>query len=712
MTALDALAAAYGIEAEFRDARGDIKRATDATKRALLAALGISTTDEASAQRRLDDDERARWSRPLPPVIVGRDEIAFDAILPVLATAVALTVTFENGEARRMQVTLRDDAADERRAIDGQTFARRRVSIEDAFPVGYHRLTLESPAAEAALIVAPSRCWLPPDLARGARTWGIALQLYLLRSAHNWGIGDFGDLERLVTLLADRGADVIGLNPLHGLFVDEPENASPYSPASRLLLNVLNIDANAVPGFASCATVQARIAEPQFQARLAAAREAAWVDYTQVVDLKLPVLRALFAEWARDDAAFAAFVREGGETLQRSCLFQALHQVFLERDAVRDWREWPAQAHDPSSPWIAEFAREHRDDVDFFLWLQWIADTQLARAAQAAAPMRIGLFRDLAVGADPGGAETWTNQHVIAGEATVGAPPDIHNPRGQDWGLPPFHPHRLREEGYRSFIELVRANMRHAGAIRIDHAMALQHLYWIPRGAAPPDGAYVSYPLDDLVAILALESHRNQCLVIGEDLGTVPEGFRERMAAAGILSYRVLFFETDPRTGAFLEPEQYPELALAVLGSHDLPTLRAWWEAYDIDLKAKLGLYPSPEHERELREQRTRERDALCDAIRDQGLLTSKGAMTEETLFRAAHAYLGRTKALLAMAQLDDLSFEVEPVNVPATQDEHANWRRRLSVPLEALADDSHLSAVVQIFEAEGRTRRARAPQV
>ena len=310
--------------------------------------------------------------------------------------------------------------------------------------------------------------------------------------------------------------------------------------------------------------------------------------------------------------------------MRRNCLFLALREHFAGRDPDQaDWHAWPEPYRDPASPAVRRFADENRERLEFFAWLQWIADDQLGAAAAAARErgMAVGLYRDLAVGADRAGAETWVNEAAVVSGAQVGAPPDIFNPAGQDWGLPPFHPRALREEAYRSFVELVRANMRHAGGLRIDHVMGLQHLYWVPQGRKPPEGAYVRYPLDDLVGILALESHRHRCLVVGEDLGTVPEGFRERMAEANILSYRVLFFEQDIETGAFDPPQAYPPLALAVVGSHDLPTLRGWWEGRDLDLKERLGLFPDADEARRQRETRERDKRQLVTALRREGLL-------------------------------------------------------------------------------------------
>jgi 4-alpha-glucanotransferase len=490
------------------------------------------------------------------------------------------------------------------------------------------------------------------------------------------------------------------------LFPDSPEYASPYSPASRLLLNILNIS---VPWAASRLNCTDLIASDEIQQRVNSCRVQSLVDYTGVAALKLDILGQLFEAFDRTAESdigqgFAYFRRERGEVLERHCLFLALREHFGgQLSPETDWHRWPDAFRDPSSPAVAGFAAQHRRRVDFFVWTQWIADEQLGAAATAAQQrgMGVGLYRDLAVGADRAGGETWANRAVVVSGAQVGAPPDIHNPAGQDWGLPPFHPRALWEEAYQSFIELVRANMRHAGGLRIDHVMALQQLYWVPQGQKPDAGAYVRYKLSDLVGILALESHRHRCLIVGEDLGTVPEGFRDAMTAANILSYRVLYFEQDA-SGNFLPPSDYPPLAVAVVGNHDLPTLRGWWENRDIALKERLGLYPAAGEEERQRVTRQHDKEALLTALRGAALLPDDETEPDvPILSRASHAYLARAASAIVMVQIDDLTDEAEPVNVPATSDEHPNWRRRLSMTLEELANRLRFIDIAEIFRAE-----------
>lgn len=711
MSALEELASRCGIEEEFEDARGEVRRTSPDTRRALLGAMGFAVDDDEQARAALEHLDRVEWNRVAPPVTVlyPGNALTLEINLAAATGSLSWRITLEDGGVRSGEA--RVDALEliDRRRIENTARERRQLVLNVDLPLGYHQLRIEPEGGRSTLIVTPGQCWLPTPIREGRRLWGVSAQLYLLRSALNWGIGDYGDLRRWVDLLKRRGADVVGLNPLHALFLDEPEDASPYSPASRLLLNVLNIDVTSLPELDLCGEARALIQSDAFQRALERCRHAPRVDYTGVADLKLRTLRLLFAAFQSDPEserwqALERFRQDRGETFERGCVFLALREHFAAQSQDHaDWHAWPPAYRDPTSPAVTRFAEQRADLVRFHAWLQFIADAQLAAAARAARSMAVGLYRDLAVGADRRGEETWSNQTAVVASATVGAPPDIYNPPGQDWGLPPFNPVALREEGYQSFINLVRANMRHAGGLRIDHVMALQQLYWVPRGQPPTQGAYVRYPLNDLVGILALESQRNHCLIVGEDLGTVPAGFRERMAQAQILSYRVLFFERDD-TG-FRPPHRYPQLALAVAGSHDLPTLRAWWEATDLKLKESLHLFPTARDVEQAWAERERDRNDLLVALRSAKLNMDIdlriAELTAEDLIRAAHAFLARSTSAIAIAQLDDITDESTPVNVPTTSDEHPNWRRRMSLTLEQLARHPRLAAVAQILRAE-----------
>lgn len=711
---LDRLAERLGIEPEFRDAAGSLRRPKAGVKRKLLAAMGVKAESPADAERMLDEIERAEWAEPVRAAVVRESSLsaAVPLTLPAGTADVRWTVDEEHGRSHTGAARFEDLECLARRG----NFERRMLVIDAPLPTGYHRLTVRAGGtssaagmeAGAALIVVPDRCYVPERLLLGERTWGLTLQLYALRSARNWGIGDFGDLAELARTAGRLGADIIGLNPLHAAFLHSPGTPSPYSPASRLFLNILYIDVAAVPELDACERARAALASPELERELAACRDAALVDHAAVERLKLPLLEMLFETFDREAcperrAAFDDFRRARGEELRRFALWQALHEHHAERrDELRDWRRWPREHRDAGSPAVARFAQRRERRIRFFEWLQWIADEQLERAAGVArdAGVSIGLYRDLAVGADGSGAEAWSDAALFAARASVGAPADLFNPSGQDWGLPPLEPHALRQEGYATFVELIRANMRHAGGLRIDHAMGLQHLYWVPRGRPPADGAYVRYPLDELIGIIALESVRNRCLVIGEDLGTVPEGFRERMRERGVLSYRILFFEQED--GRLVPPEGYPSLALAAAGSHDLAPLKGWWQGRDLELKRENDLYPSEDTYREQVARRARDRARLIESLEHNGIELPEGFGPESpfdaSLAVAVHAFLARTRAALAAIQLEDLVEESELVNLPGCAEGYPSWRRRIPVALEALDTLPLVTVLTSLF--------------
>ncbi len=358
----------------------------------------------------------------------------------------------------------------------------------------------------------------------------------------------------------------------------------------------------------------------------------------------------------------------------------------------------------PDGAGVAAFDAAHPDDVEFFLYLQWEADRQLAAVAEAGrqAGLAVGLYRDVALGASPDGAEAWGYQDSLVFGAEVGAPPDAFNPAGQGWGLPPFDPHALREAAYAPFIDLLRANMRHAGAVRIDHVMGLARQFWIPAGGSPADGAYMRFPLEDLLGILALESRRHRCVVIGEDLGTVPDGFRDRLAQAGVLSYRLLYFERGG-DGAFMPPDHYPALSLAAVATHDLPPLPGYWSGHDIETRARLGLLASSGAERAAKRERVTDRDALANMLRAHGGLSDAGHPSPDDIALAAYRFLARAPSHLLMVRPEDILGLMEQTNLPGTRDEHPNWKRRLPLTVEALAADPRLRRLAAMLAAEGR---------
>jgi 4-alpha-glucanotransferase len=605
------------------------------------------------------------------------------------------------------------------------------MPLPAGLPLGYHRLELEAAgaSAEVSLIVAPACCYLPKGLAPNARSWGLTCQLYGLRSARNWGMGDFTDLARLAGAAGSNRAATLGINPLHALFAAEPLHCSPYSPSSRAWLDFLYIDVTAVPGFAEDEGVRHLTEGEGFALTLAAARSAELVDYGAVAACKRPVLEALFRRFRSREfdgdgnptghlgKEFRKFQQSGGQSLTDFAVFEALHERYKRQTESFSWRDWLLPERDPRSGVVAEFAAAHRERVEFFQYLQWEADRQLAAAAAAgrAAGLSLGVYRDLAVGADPNGAEAWADQEVVTPGASIGAPPDAFNRAGQNWGLAPVNPIVVRRQGYAPFIASLRANMRHAGVLRIDHVMSLSRLYWIPSGMEAIAGAYVTYPFDDLLRLTALESHRQRCAVIGEDLGTVPPGFRETMRSADMLSYRVLVFERR-HDGQFVPPAEYPPIAAASAATHDIATLKGFWLGRDLAWRRHLQLYPDTGAAEAAAMERSRDRQLLVDALVEEGLLARErlGEFLPENgeplysteLGCAILAYLARSRARLMLVQLEDVVGESEQANLPGTTDAHPNWRRRMSRTLEEIRSGADLQQVAALAR-EGRLHEA-----
>ena len=722
--ALTRLAEQAGIEATYQDIWGRRHEIGDDTRRALLAAMHLDP--RADPAHLAEQREAAQWQRPLAPVQVH----------PVGAPLTVTATLADGAPMQRWRLTLENGArhagefdpaasvpAAERRCGD-TLYRRHELALPALDDIGYHQFELEPadagdrPVARLRLIGVPTTCFQPEAVRDAHRLWGPAVQLYGLRSARNWGIGDFTDLRALIALTAEAGGGLVGLNPLHALFPDQPGQCSPYSPSSRQFLNVLYLDVDAVIDANDAAAVRAQVAEPHFQARLQELRDAELVDYESVAAVKLDVLRETWRAFVEQHlgsdspraAAFERFRAAGGERLHRHALFEALQAHLHAADpAVWGWPAWPAQYHDPDGEAARRFAGEQADTVAFHAYLQWLADEQLAAAGAESwqRGLGVGLYQDLAVGVSPGGADTWGRRTVYAAGAHTGAPPDDLNPHGQDWGLPPFVPHELRELAYAPFIDALRTAMRHSGALRIDHVMGLMRLWWVPAGASAGDGAYVAYPFRDLLGILALESQRNQCLVIGEDLGTVPDALRSALAAAGVLGYRPLMFEHDA-DGRFRPPTDYPEPALAAVSTHDLPTLRGYWAGHDLRLREQLRLFPSPAAREQAVAERARQRAWLLAALEHEQLLPAGTGIDPQAvpdlgpeLGVAVHTFLARTPCRVLAVQPQDVFGLLEQDNLPGSTDGHPNWRRKLPLALAAWADDPRWQAVTCALRAE-----------
>jgi (1->4)-alpha-D-glucan 1-alpha-D-glucosylmutase len=730
---LDRLCGLLGIETRYLDVWKRPHDAPEDTKRALLRAMGVDVADGPHAVAALAEAEEQRWRDPLPAATVVRADaspLAVTLVLGAEADRAGIDWILELEKGERLTGPLGPGVMKELEARDigGARYVRYALDLPLAPEAGYHWFSLrEAGAAQRVLattrlIAAPERCFQPASFAVDGRVWGPALQLYALRSRRNWGIGDYTDLAHAIEASAAMGAGIVGVNPLHARFPTRPEDASPYSPSSRLALSVLYVDVESIPELAEFPEERERIAAPAFQAQLRALREKPLVDYAGVARVKLETLERLYRRFRETGLdtnrgrAFRAFQAEGGERLRLHALFETLQEHFSAEDAnAWGWPAWPEPYRDPASAEIERFAREHAERLEYWQWLQWQARNQLAAAQHRALElgMPVGVYLDLAVGASTGGAETWTQRGLYATQASVGAPPDEFNLKGQDWGLPPVIPQRLAQARYEGFIALLRANMRNAGALRIDHVMALMRLFWVPPQSSPSDGTYVDYPFADLLGILALESQRNRCIVVGEDLGTVPDEVFSALRTHGILSYRPIYFERDAG-GGFQTPERYPAQALVTVSTHDLPTLRGFWQGADLAVRHRLGLFPDEAVRARQIADRNEDRGRLVRGIASAGLLPEEmdaaRADTDDAFVAAVHAYLARTPSKLLTFQMEDVFGEVEQVNMPGTTDDrHPNWRRKLALDLEDWSGDARVQAIAAALRAERGPAEPRA---
>ena len=683
--ALRDLARRAGIAVEWQDFADRPQVVSPDSLRHILAALGLpaSTRGDLATSRRML--ARRSTLADLPPLITatsGRPtRLDVGAADPLPAHLVP-----ERGPPRDLTLTP----------------ARGRLRIPAVPETGYHRLQIGE--REVVLAVAPAQCRTIDDAVPDGRLWGIAAQVYGLSSPGDSGIGDAAGIAQLAEVAGAQGADALCLSPMHALFTADPARFAPYSPSSRLFLNPLHAAPSLVFG---AETLAAMIQEAGLQDDFARFEAAPLIDWPAAASAKFALLHALFDGFINGPDAdgplgvdFASFRAEGGDLLRQHATFEALQ---ADRSPENDWRRWPVDQRDPASAAVTAFTAARRRDVLFHEFLQWLADRSLAAAQRRAreSGMRIGLIDDLAVGMDPAGSHAWSRQNDILLGLAIGAPPDLFNPRGQDWGLTGFSPRALEDGGFVPFITTLRAVMRHAGGLRIDHAMGLSRLWLIPEGADPAHGAYLAYPLTDLLRLLALESTRHNAVVVGEDLGTVPDGFRESLSQHGVHGMRVLWFEREP-DGAFKPAECWDPTALAMTTTHDLPTVAGWWHGTDIAVRAecdRLGPGVTATDEAAGREH---DRPALWRRFVAEGVAEGESPppASPQSVVDAALAFVTRTRSPLALLSMEDLLGREEQPNVPGTVDQHPNWRRRLpasaTVLLQGEAAARRIAAVAK----------------
>nr|WP_281496901.1 4-alpha-glucanotransferase [Ornithinimicrobium sp. F0845] len=684
-TPLVELAGGHGVATEFWDWQGNHRQVEESTVRAVLGALGVAAGDEAQVRQSLADLREAEWRRVLPPVAVVRAGRVHR--IPVhLPVDVEFTARVRLEDAGVLD--LEHARGTVNREVDGATVSQSEVLVPGSLPLGWHQLELVVTTGERngsgdtathtmPLVLAPQRLELPEFLqAEGERAWGTMTQLYAMRSAESWGTGDLADLADLAAWSAGLGADFVLVNPLHAAEPTPPMEPSPYLPTTRRFVNPIYIRVEDVPEVAYLSAAERQLVEwfaDDAQRYLDVDR----LERDAVFGAKEAALRLVFRQgrsMRRQRALHDFFEREGQGLVD----FATWAVIFGIHGP--DWREWPAELRDPQDPAVTAFREEYAEQVEFQCWMQWVLAEQLGAVQRDAveAGMRLGVMHDLAVGVHPHGADTWALGDALAREVTVGAPADQYNQLGQNWSQPPWRPDKLAELGYAPYRDMIRAVLRDAGGLRVDHVIGLFRLWWIPEGVEPREGTYVRYDHEAMVGILMLEAHRAGAVVVGEDLGTVEPWVRDYLTEAGILGTSILWFEKDyDGDGGLLPPEGYRELCLATVTTHDLPPTAGYLQGVHIDLRHSLGLLDRSLEEEKAVDEADREQ-VLAD-LRRRGLLREDAGVAEQV--EALHRFLSFSSAKLVGVSVSDLAQDTRVINQPGTDEEYPNWRIPLAGP-------------------------------
>lgn len=732
---IEQAARTWGVETEYWDIWGKRHHASPQLQASILASLGVDVHAQGSLQKAIECRQQRPWRSLLAPTIFftagGSSEIPISVPAALAEASATVRIQKEDGSVVELQFSLAEAPITNTSDLAGGRFVSKRIRLADDLPLGYHEITLrlgEETSPPSRLIVCPSRVYEPAWL-QNRHAAGLAISLYGLRSQRNWGCGDTTDLKALADWVAERtGSSFIALNPLHAIPNRQPFNTSPYLPNSIFYRNAIYLDVEAIPDFRVSARATALFQSPAVQKEISRIRDAELVEYERVYALKLRFLKMLFQsfleqEWRENTpraAELKQYIEREGSLLHRFAVYSALDRAIHEQcPDVWNWKSWPEEYQDPESDASREFARKHWRSVLFYQYVQWQLDLQLAAAHRHAIErgLSIGLYHDLALATDRFGSDLWAHRDFYVSGCHVGAPPDDFSPKGQDWGFPPPNSDRHVEDAYRLFAESIRKNCRHGGALRIDHVMRFFRLYWIPDGMEATEGTYVRDRFQELLSILALESVRNEVIVIGEDLGTVPDEARQVLHRFGILSYRLLYFEKYG-DGRFRPPQEYPRDALVSATTHDLPTLAGFWLGCDIDARRDAGLLHDEAAYQGMRAGRAQEKQKLLDLLASLKLLPEwfprdQAQVPELTgeLHNAIVGFLTSTPSKLMVLNQEDLLKQTEQQNLPGSTGEYPNWRRKMKCTVEDLWTSPEVHDFVQMFRGWlERTGRLNAP--
>lgn len=703
------------------------------TKIEILKAMNIKIDTDEDINNEIKYRRWYPWKNFVEPVHVFSEKeqpVKVPVYLPITEeneTDLKITCSVEDEKGEESEFILTNAAVNiaETQWIEDTRYVKIELPDITERNIGYYDLFIECGHPEAIfpgeskvmqkktkVIITPDTCYVPDELNKG-KAWGLSINLYAIRSSRNWGIGDFTDLTRIVRWVAELHGDSVGINPLHALQNTVPFGISPYSPISRLYKNFIYLDVEKIPEVMD-SNIKETISKKSGR-EIDELRKTDLIDYEKIADLKERILREAFSDFYEKNYAqsthrgneFKKYISEEGSALESFALFLTLHRYMRETKGFHAWQQWPEEFRNPSNKAVCEFKKLWEKEILFYQYVQWLIDTQHAEAAAEAerVGMKIGLYHDLAIGSVGSGSEAWNFQDIIAVGADVGAPPDDFNPDGQNWGFPPIIPEKLKETAYELFVQTIRKNMKYGGALRIDHALGLFRLFWIPHGMSPAEGAYINYPHEDLLRIIALESVRNRTMVIAEDLGTIGENVRDTLKRFNMLSYRLFYFERDYPDPSFLSPGKYPDMALCAVTTHDLPTLYGFWGGRDLKVKMELGQNPDMNIWNDRMEERTRDKQLIISALKSADIIDEEYPAEPEKipdmthqLCLAVYEYLALTPCKFLLVSLDDIIGTLNQQNMPGTVDSYPNWRQKTPLALAEMISDQRFLSLAEML--------------
>jgi 4-alpha-glucanotransferase len=726
-----------GIEPEYWDIFGKKHTASIDTRKAVLRAMRLNIETAEDIANEISKKRWKSWKAFLEPVhviSVNTPAVLIPVYIPVNEgeeSRLTISCTLEDESIhtilQKHTIPGKDIVISEQQWIDGKRYIKVFLHI-DQREIGYYVLRVECKHPDkifpeknnklqktSRIIITPDACYLPENL-RNSKAWGLSINLYAVRSKQNWGIGDFTDLKKIVRWVAGFKASLVGINPLHVIPNTSPFGASPYSPISRLYKNFIYLDIERIPEVKESEDAGKFMSSKKYSQKLDELRNADLIDYEAVASLKEKILKYAFSVFYKKHylrntvrgREFKKYISEEGLALESFAIFMALSEHMKKTKNAHSWQEWPRRYHNLSGKAVDAFRKEYKREILFYQYIQWLIDKQIRDISEDVEKhgLNAGLYYDLAIGSLSGGSDAWTYQEVIADRADVGAPPDDFSPDGQKWGFPPLIPEKLKDNAYELFIQTMRRCMKHGRAIRIDHALGLFRLFWIPDGMTPEDGAYVTCSSDDLLRIIALESTLNRTMVIAEDLGTMGEHVRETLKRFQMLSYRLFYFERNYPDPSFLSPEKYPDMALCAVTTHDLPTIYGYWRGRDIETRRSVGKYLNEAQWEQQVQDRERDKRLIISALKSQGIIADDfpsdpdmiPEMTAEFCL-AIYKYLALSPCKLLLVSLDDIIGTLDQQNMPGTVDSYPNWMQKSHVTLEEIMIQGRFADLAEMLK-------------